>query len=241
MKKIYVCSILFVFITSVVYGQLTVSLTFTGELNGTHHPLDSILIENDTQGGDTMLYGSDTVLILNYSIGVDEISQHKESLKLYPSYPNPFFNSTNISFYLPSESIVAVRIFDLLGREVSTLSQEFTAGTHSFIFYPGEESLYFLSIETSDQRLQQKLVNMGSSSGSNKIEYIGHNSNSQVKRTHFKGKSWFPWSPGDTLSFTGYSGNSVSMLRAKPEQSSFLVFQFYLIGCPEILEDINGN
>ncbi|MCD4665450.1 MAG: hypothetical protein K8R68_09265, partial [Bacteroidales bacterium] len=39
----------------------TLELTFTAENNGQYVPLDSILIENLDQGGDTTLYAPDTV------------------------------------------------------------------------------------------------------------------------------------------------------------------------------------
>ena len=53
-------------------------------------------------------------------------------LVLSPNYPNPFNPSTKISFTLPSNTFVAAKIFDALGREVETLaSGNFEAGTYT--------------------------------------------------------------------------------------------------------------
>ena len=49
----------------------TMTLTFTADNNGQHVPLNSILIENLTQGGDTTLYAPDTVLVLDYVTGME--------------------------------------------------------------------------------------------------------------------------------------------------------------------------
>ncbi len=51
------------------------------------------------------------------------------------NYPNPFNPSTTIRFGLQSDSKVAVKVFDMLGREVATaINGNFTAGAHSFVF-----------------------------------------------------------------------------------------------------------
>jgi len=48
------------------------------------------------------------------------------------NYPNPFNPATIISFSLPSKSFVSLRVFDALGREVSTLvSEELSGGTYT--------------------------------------------------------------------------------------------------------------
>ncbi len=48
------------------------------------------------------------------------------------NYPNPFNPSTTISFTIPLKSFVSLKVFDALGRKVSTIvSEEMHAGRYS--------------------------------------------------------------------------------------------------------------
>jgi len=50
---------------------------------------------------------------------------------LAQNYPNPFNPSTMIRFQVPQSSRVSIKIYDMLGREVTTLADaEYTAGLH---------------------------------------------------------------------------------------------------------------
>jgi cytoskeletal protein CcmA (bactofilin family) len=51
---------------------------------------------------------------------------------LEPNFPNPFNPSTTFSFSLPANSLVTLKVYDALGREVSAvLSEELPAGQYS--------------------------------------------------------------------------------------------------------------
>lgn len=62
--------------------------------------------------------------------------QAPEAFQLSPNYPNPFNAQTVISYNLPREMEVRLRIFDLTGREVSLLlpGERQSAGAHRVVF-----------------------------------------------------------------------------------------------------------
>jgi len=56
---------------------------------------------------------------------VDDKDVIHESFILYQNYPNPFNPETIISYSLPSSSYVVLKIYDILGKEIITLVNEF--------------------------------------------------------------------------------------------------------------------
>ncbi len=54
-----------------------------------------------------------------------EINTIPDNYQLFQNYPNPFNPSTTINYQLPSSSWVTLKVFDMLGREVSTLVNEY--------------------------------------------------------------------------------------------------------------------
>ena len=60
--------------------------------------------------------------------------------QLLQNSPNPFNPSTTIKFYTPNTSDVTIKIYDMLGREVTTLiNQQTTAGYH-VVYWNGKDS-----------------------------------------------------------------------------------------------------
>jgi hypothetical protein len=66
------------------------------------------------------------------SVEQQTIAQEATSYTLRQNYPNPFNPSTTISFAIPANSFVSLKVYDILGREVTTLvSEQLSAGNHS--------------------------------------------------------------------------------------------------------------
>ncbi len=64
-------------------------------------------------------------------IAIDE-KPMPENYTLYGSYPNPFKGSVEIEFGLPQHAYIEIKIYDIRGRLVKTLSDEyFDAGNHT--------------------------------------------------------------------------------------------------------------
>ena len=82
---------------------------------------------------------------------------------LFQNYPNPFNPTTIIRFEIPRQSIVTIKLYDLLGREIKTLVNEVkTAGSYSYIFDGSKLSsgIYFYRITAGKFAQTKKMILM---------------------------------------------------------------------------------
>jgi hypothetical protein len=68
--------------------------------------------------------------------GIGETDQRASSqFALEQNFPNPFNPSTEISYTLPDDEFVSVKVYDVLGREVAAIVNEFqTADSYAYNF-----------------------------------------------------------------------------------------------------------
>ncbi|MFA8342886.1 MAG: DUF1566 domain-containing protein [Rhodothermaceae bacterium] len=97
----------------------------------------------------------------NGTTSVDENSITPENYKLDQNYPNPFNPSTKISFSLPEETRVSLKIFNLIGEVVKVLvDEELPAGQHTYQFDASDmmSGVYFYTIVTSEFTQTRKMI-----------------------------------------------------------------------------------
>jgi hypothetical protein len=94
---------------------------------------------NGTYGPDLVLHlnsGSNIFLhtLINFPVSLrDDIDQtNPDDFVLFQNYPNPFNPITVINYKLPVNSHITIKVFDLMGREVVTLADEYkSAGDYN--------------------------------------------------------------------------------------------------------------
>jgi hypothetical protein len=95
-----------------------------------------------------------------------------ESFSLKQNYPNPFNPQTVINYQLPIAGFVSLKVFDLLGREVAALVNEFQqAGNYSSQFsahnlsggiqnFKLSTGIYFYTLRTNNYSETKKMILM---------------------------------------------------------------------------------
>ncbi len=93
------------------------------------------------------------------SVNDKELSPNE--FRLLQNYPNPFNPETTIQFNIPEKSFVTLKIYDMLGREVTTLvNDELNIGTHQIDFKAGglSSGIYFYNLSTKNFSETKKLL-----------------------------------------------------------------------------------
>jgi hypothetical protein len=101
----------------------------------------------------------------NYTSAVTSVKQQTVltpgSFTLYQNYPNPFNPTTQISFSLDHQSMVSLKLFDVLGREIKTLtSGVYQNGLHTITLDASTlpSGIYIYRLQTGNFTSARKLT-----------------------------------------------------------------------------------
>ena len=93
----------------------------------------------------------------------DQTGTIPKTFALLQNYPNPFNPSTVITYNIPQQSNVSLKIYDILGKEIATLvNEQKAAGSYNVQFDAGKLSsgVYIYSIQAGDFMESKKMLLM---------------------------------------------------------------------------------
>lgn len=105
---------------------------------------------------------SDNEIEQNISLAKEnEFFAQQTSYSLEQNYPNPFNPTTKISFSLPEMSFVSLKVYDMLGREITTLVNETKSdGKYEVEFNASElpSGIYLCVLNTGNYQNTRKML-----------------------------------------------------------------------------------
>ncbi|HOJ18982.1 MAG TPA: T9SS type A sorting domain-containing protein [Ignavibacteriaceae bacterium] len=145
------------------YGNAVVGYSFI--FKGTvWEPGDIPMKMNYNNMNNSIEYSAQLITIEYTPYTFTELEQmefHPGNYFLSQNYPNPFNPSTLITYQLPKTSLVTLKVYDILGKEIITLvAEEQTEGSHSVNFNAQNLStgVYFYQLKAGDFVSTKKLV-----------------------------------------------------------------------------------
>ncbi|MEA3447213.1 MAG: FISUMP domain-containing protein [Bacteroidota bacterium] len=199
-----------------------ISFSFTGNHTCEYAPLDSVLVENLTQSGDTVLYWNDTVLTFDLT-GVEMPTTMENDFYVSQNYPNPFSSQTKIDVFVPEQDDFTINVFDVTGRLVVKYKDYLERGLHNFTFAAGNCNNYILTVN-STKFLQKILMIRVGSDDQSAAEFTYNGIIPQSKSLLKSGKSYFPYEIGDELRFTGFIDGDYAEITDNPTTDQDYVF-----------------
>jgi hypothetical protein len=126
----------------------------------------SIVVWSDSRNGSPDIYAQN--VNNNGTLGpltnINQLSSEiPAGFELKQNYPNPFNPATNIIYSLKTTSIVTLKVFNMLGKEVSVMNfGNQTAGSYSYTLDAGRLNLssgiYYYSIQAGDFNDVKKMM-----------------------------------------------------------------------------------
>lgn len=103
------------------------------------------------------------IVILDFNKPVSVEGQKlPDNFELTQNYPNPFNPSTNISFTIPFQEEITLKVYDMLGREVRTLlyKKQLTQGSYNIKFNADDlpSGVYAYSLIAKNNILTKKMI-----------------------------------------------------------------------------------
>ncbi|MGB2957693.1 MAG: T9SS type A sorting domain-containing protein, partial [Bacteroidota bacterium] len=94
-------------------------------------------------------------------VDVEELPDDAGGFALLPNYPNPFNPATTITYAVPRQGKVQLRVYDVLGRIVATLVDEVQPRGRYRVAFDGTDfasGVYFSRLEFSSRVLTRKMI-----------------------------------------------------------------------------------
>ncbi|MDP4172851.1 MAG: YCF48-related protein [Bacteroidota bacterium] len=140
---------------------------WTNEFSFTGYNLFGLKVYNDSSAWVSGDWG--TVIATGYFSGTTDVNSHSSNnstlairdYKLRQNYPNPFNPSTIINYSIAEGNIVTLKIFDVLGNEVSEPVNRFeTAGSYNVRFDASNlpSGIYFYQLRAGNYVETRKMI-----------------------------------------------------------------------------------
>ncbi|NOZ09127.1 MAG: T9SS type A sorting domain-containing protein, partial [FCB group bacterium] len=110
-----------------------------------------------------LIVTSATIVDWDYHAIQPTVALAPERFSLEPAFPNPFNPVTTITYQLPENSRVIIRVYDVNGKQVAELTNRVAeAGNHSLTWDAGDlpSGLYFVKMTSGSFSSSQKVMLM---------------------------------------------------------------------------------
>ena len=118
---------------------------------------------SDPGGNQSSVLRADAVKIgmVDESLAADDNDTSPKEYQLSQNYPNPFNPLTVINYQVPKEGMVTIKIYNVLGKEIATLVNEYKKSGRYHTEFNGSgiaSGVYIYRIQAGEYTASRKMV-----------------------------------------------------------------------------------
>lgn len=204
-------------------------ISFMG--SGGSTTVDSVRVENMTQGTKLKMVGSDILHLKGFITAIETTSNNENGNIIF--YPNPMKEYSRMEFALPEAGETSISLYEISGKKVAQIRDLLATGRHIYGINGIGEGLYFVTISSGKYLFGGRLIAIGSQKGTPGIVYESSIA-AQEKQTDLKGtaaETVMQYTTGDMLMYTGISGIYSTVVTDVPTSGKTITFGF--IACTD--------
>jgi uncharacterized protein (TIGR02145 family) len=194
--------------------------------SGAYVTVDSIFVENLTQGTSLVLGNGDQLQLLGaLSVANPGSAGDVKSLLVYP---NPSCGEVNLTFEATSGGKTTIELSDITGRQVVSKQAFLSSGRQSLMIMGLNRGSYIVRVNSDNYHYYGKIISQSSSVKQPRINF-GRPSPWQTDSKRFKNTKAIvrmQYTTGDLLKFTGKSGICATVVMDVPTASKTITFAF---------------
>lgn len=199
-------------------------ISFTGTGAGT--AIDSILVENMTQGTSLGLAGDDVLYLREIVSSINTVDHSGENdIRVYP---NPVTQYCVVEFDVTTQADYVVELYDISGQLVTQTHAFLSEGRHTWQIDGLNKGFYHIRINAPKRTYYGKIVSSYPGKDNVQVNYLGQsghiNPDNSLKST--RSLSQMQYSEGDRLKFIGFNGINKTILTDIPQGDKTLTLVF---------------
>jgi len=88
-----------------------------------------------------------------------ELEEMKTAMELFQNYPNPFLRQTSITFHIQESGFVSLNIYDINGKHIANLINEFMSkGRHEISYRARKPGIYYYILSFDKRMITRKML-----------------------------------------------------------------------------------
>ncbi|MDD3877966.1 MAG: FISUMP domain-containing protein [Bacteroidales bacterium] len=208
--------------------------------SGSTTTLDSVYVENLTQGTSLTLPSNDTLLLYG-TAGISLQSENNEALKIYP---NPLLEKSNLEFFNESPKLIVVEIFDITSKLIAHCSQQIEQGISVFEISGFASGIYTAKVSCSTWQKAIPFISLSKENPMPEIKLLSTSlseSSFKLSTKSIMNVVQMPYTVGDQMLFIGFSGLLSEIVYDVPPSSKTIDFEYTSTSCGASFTDARDS